>query len=76
MSEFDSDRYYDYQADRLAAESDAYVEWCEDNDLDPNDDNDAAWEAFKSESAEDAMIEAYERQQDAREEWAREDERE
>ena len=66
MSNYDAWLEKPYQ-DRYARE-DAYVNWCEDNDLDPSDD---LWDEFEQEMldrAEDAAIEAAE----AAREWERE----
>ena len=73
MTYYDADRYYDYQREAAEAEHDAYVEWCEDEGLDPAADNDAAWQDYKDACAEDAAEEAFERQQDAWLDWAEQD---
>ena len=43
-----------------ARKEDAYVEWCEDNGLDPNGDHWDEWEQEMYDRAEDAAIEAAE----------------
>lgn len=60
MSSFDSWLTTDPR-EKSGAEEDAYVRYCEANELDPEGDH---WEAFEDEMndrAEDAMIDAYER---------------
>lgn len=47
-----------------AAEGDAYVNWCEENDLDPGDDH---WDDFEQEMADRADDAAIERAEAARE---------
>lgn len=49
-----------------AAESDAYVSWCESNDLDPDDDH---WDAFRDamdQAREDFEVERAEARAEAR----------
>lgn len=67
MSNYDSWLEEPYQ--RHYAEADAYVGWCEENDLDPEDDNYDAFQQAMEDTREDAEIAAWESRQEEEAYW-------
>ena len=64
MTYIDAERYYDYQRERAEAEQDAYEAWCEDNDLDPDEDHSVEWEDYCDDMRESAAERRAEERED------------
>ena len=64
------DRWLEAPWQEKQAEDEAFIEWCQDNDLDfEDDDNFEAWRDYLAGRAEDAAIEAAEAAAEDRWEW-------
>lgn len=59
----DFDRHLEAQMDAMDAEADAYAEWAEENDLDPEADNTEAWDSYKDSWYDDLMEDTFEQEQ-------------